>query len=150
MPEVYNYRTGKKGKFLKVGFLVKPGAQAPYIIICVVVALGNVDDREIPAQLLDDAEVILGPCAIKVLLIDRGFYDGADLYALKTKRQIDFIIPPENVCDYVREAKAQSHDWQDVTKDGKNYCIAVVRDLEDVPGYPGKLNLVLDDRRPIK
>ena len=150
VPEVYNYRTGKKGKYLKVGFLVKLEAQAPYIIICVVVALGNVDDREIPAQLLDDAEVILGPCAIKVLLIDRGFYDGADLYALKTKRQIDFIIPPENVCDYVREAKAQSHDWQDVTKDGKNYCIAVVRDLEDVPGYPGKLNLVLDDRRPIK
>lgn len=150
VPEVYNYRTGKKGKYLKVGFLVKLEAQAPYIIICVVVALGNVDDREILVQLLDDAEVILGPRAIKVLLIDRGFYDGADLYALKTERQIDFIIPPENVCNYLREAKAQSHDWRDVTKDSKSYCIAVVRDIEDVPGYPGKLNLVLDDRRPAK
>ena len=150
VPEVYNYRTGKKGKYLKVGFLVKLEAQAPYIIICVVVTLGNVDDREILAQLLDDADVILGPRTIKILLIDRGFYDGADLYALKTERQIDFIIPPENVCNYVREAKAQSHDWQDVAKDSKSYCIAVVRDIEDVPGYPDKLNLVLNDRRPIK
>jgi hypothetical protein len=150
VPEVYNYRTGKKGKYLKVGFVVKLEAQAPYIIICVVVALGNVDDREILVQLLGDAEVILGPRTIKVLLIDRGFYDGADLYALKTERQIDFIIPPENVCHYVREAKAQPHDWQDVTKDSKNYCIAVVRDIEEVPGYPGKLNLVLNDRRPAK
>jgi len=150
VPQVYNYRTGKKGKYLKVGFLVKLESQAPYIIICVVVALGNVDDREILAQLLDDAEVILGPRTIKVLLVDRGFYDGADLYALKTQRQMDFIIPPENVCHYLREAKAQPHDWRDVAKDGKNYCIAVVRDIEDVPGYPGQLNLVLDDRRPIK
>lgn len=148
VPEVYNYRTGKKGKYLKVGFLVKLEAQAPYIIICVVVALGDVDDRDVLTQLLDDAEVILGPRAIKVLLIDRGFYDGADLYALKSERQIDFIIPPENVCNYVREAKREPHEWRDVTKDGKDYCIAVIQDIQNVPSYPGKLNLVLNDRRP--
>jgi len=55
------------------------------------VALGNVDDREILVQLLNDTDVILGPRTLRGLLIGRGFYDGADLYALKTERQIDFI-----------------------------------------------------------
>jgi len=147
VPEVYNYRTKKKGKYLKVGLLVKLQRQGPHLIIAVVVTLGNVDDRDILTALLDDAEHFLGPSAIKVLVIDRGFYDGAFLHALKFQRQIDFIIPPENVCGYVREAKEEVAEYQPVERDGRTYRVAVLENLQDVPGYPDPLNLVLDDRR---
>jgi hypothetical protein len=147
VPEVYNYRTKKHGKYLKVGLLVKLQRQRPHLIIAVVVTLGNVDDREILTALLDDADHFLGPSAIQVLVIDRGFYAGAYLHTLKSQRQIDFIIPPENVCDYVRTAKAETTDYRPVEREGRNYRVAVLEHLQDVPGYPDPLNLVLDDRR---
>jgi hypothetical protein len=146
VPEVYNYRTKKKGKYLKVGFLVKLKKQGPHLIIAVVVALGDVDDRHILMALLDDAEHFLGPL-IKVLVIDRGFYDGACLHTLKFQRQIDFIIPPENVCDYVREAKKEVTEYQPIERDGHTYRVVVLENLQDVPGYVDPLHLVLDDRR---
>jgi len=147
VPEVYNYRTQKWGKYLKVGFLVKLHRQGPHLIIAVVVTLGNVDDRDILTALLDDADRLLGSSVIKVLVIDRGFYDGAYLHTLKFQRQIDFIIPPENVCDYVRAAKAETSAYQQVEREGRTYRVAVREQLRDVPGYPDPLNLVLNDRR---
>lgn len=147
VPEVYNYRTKKHGKYLKVGLLVKLQRQGPHLIIAVVVTLGNVDDREILTALLDDVDRFLGPSAIQVLVIDRGFYEGAYLHTLKSQRQIDFIIPPENVCDYVRAAKAETTEYRPVEREGHTYRVAVLEHLQDVPGYPDPLNLVLDDRR---
>jgi len=146
VPEVYNYRTKKTGKYLKVGFLVKLKEHGPHLIIAVVVALGDVDDRDILTALLDDAEHFLGP-RIKVLVIDRGFYAGDFLHTLKFQRQIDFIIPPENVCDYVRAAKQEVTEYQPLERDGHTYQVAVRENLQGVPGYADPLHLVLDDRR---
>jgi hypothetical protein len=147
VPEVYNYRTKKAGKYLKVGFLVKIKQRESHLIIAVTVALGNVDDRDILKTLLDEANLFLDRDAIRILLLDRGFYDGACLHELKFQRQIDFIIPPENICDYVREAKEETAHYQPVERNGRTYRIAILENLQDVPGYTGTLNLVLDDRR---
>jgi hypothetical protein len=148
VPEVYNYRTKKKGKYLKVGFLVQLNREGPHIIICAVVTLGNVDDRDILTALLEQADQLLPPGAIKILLLDRGFYDGEFLYKLRSERQqMDFIIPPENICGYVQTAKAETQGYETVVQGKRTHRIATLEQVTDVPGYPEPLTLVLDDQR---
>ncbi len=147
VPEIWNYQEEKTGKYLKVGFLVKLQSNGPPLIVCSVVALGTEDDRQMLTTLLDDAATILGCQAIQLLVIDRGFYDGAFLYDLKTRRGIDFIIPPENVCQYVRTAKAQTDTYTPIPEHQPAHRLAVREHVTDVPEYPAELTLVLDDQR---
>jgi hypothetical protein len=44
-------------------------------------------------ELVDQTRKNIGPHAIRLLLVDRGFLDGGRLWELKHKRGIDFIIP---------------------------------------------------------
>ncbi|MFH1260002.1 MAG: hypothetical protein ABII74_09410 [Elusimicrobiota bacterium] len=42
---------------------------------------------------------------MRVLLIDRGFIDGLDLWKLKHKHNIDFVIPSKTTMDITKDAR---------------------------------------------
>src|SRR5207249_11922794 len=52
------------------------------------------------------AQANLGPGAVRVLLIDRGFLDGADLWYLKATLRIDFVIPAKDKMAVTADARA--------------------------------------------
>ena len=56
--------------------------------------------------LVDQARANLGPGAVRVLLIDRGFLDGADLWYLKATLGIDFVIPAKDKMAVTADARA--------------------------------------------
>jgi len=55
--------------------------------------------------LMRQAITNLGAGVIKVLLIDRGFLDGADLWALKHELGIDFVVPAKDNLRVTRDAR---------------------------------------------
>jgi hypothetical protein len=56
--------------------------------------------------LVAQAQANLGPGAVRVLLIDRGFLDGADLWYLKETLGIDFVIPAKDKMAVTADARA--------------------------------------------
>jgi hypothetical protein len=67
--------------------------------------------RELVAQ----ARANLGPGVVRVLLIDRGFLDGADLWYLKETLGIDFVIPAKDNMAVTADARALSRERDPAT-----------------------------------
>jgi Transposase DDE domain len=51
----------------------------------------------------------LGPGILRVLLVDRGFLDGADLWTLKHTLGIDFVVPSKAKMHVTQDAQALAH-----------------------------------------
>jgi hypothetical protein len=98
----------------KVGyklFLLQNVQHGHQYIICAALMPGNQDERAMLLPMVEKALAVLGKDAIKVLLIDRGYLSGRNLYLLKYKYGIDFIIPGMANMDAVKDALALSANY---------------------------------------
>jgi hypothetical protein len=55
----------------------------------------------------------LGPGILRILLVDRGFLDGADLWTLKHTLGIDFVVPSKANLHVTRDAQGLAHQDAD-------------------------------------
>jgi Transposase DDE domain len=55
----------------------------------------------------------LGPDILRILLVDRGFLDGADLWTLKHTWGIDFVVPSKATMHVTRDAQALARQEAD-------------------------------------
>jgi len=63
------------------------------IVVAVKVVKINEHENNYMLEMIEKAQKNIGVGVIKLLLIDRGFIDGINLWTLKNKYNIDFIIP---------------------------------------------------------
>ena len=82
-------------------------------IVCAALKPATQGEASMMLPMVEKALEILGKGAIKTLLIDRGYLSGPDLYKLKYKLGIDFIIPGKSDLDVVRDAKALSKAYRE-------------------------------------
>ena len=110
-----------------------------------VVALGifpgNTDERDVVFPLLDEARTLVGPEAIRLLRLDRGFTSGEMLAQLKATSGIDWIMPAKDAA-YVDRAitSLTAEDWQPTPEQGLTIASRVVT---EVPHGPLEATLVL-------
>lgn len=128
-------------------------------VICLVIVPINTSDNKLLMHTVRQGIRLLGPGAIKVLLMDKGFYDGADLYELKHTYHIDFLMPGKNNLKFIKELKdkvlAQPEQFKapegrEVHKeDRKKLRLAVFEDVNQmtdvtpVTHYSGRMNVFL-------
>jgi hypothetical protein len=62
-------------------------------VVAVKVSKINPHDSTFTLELVEQARRNLGPEAVKLLLVDRGFLDGETLWRLKHDLNIDFVVP---------------------------------------------------------
>ncbi len=62
-------------------------------VVAVKVSKINPHDSTFTLELFEQARCNLGPEAVKLLLVDRGFLDGETLWKLKVELDIDFVVP---------------------------------------------------------
>lgn len=136
-------------------------------VICLVIVPINTSDNKLLLHTVRQGVRLLGPGAIKVLLMDKGFYDGADLYALKHTYHIDFLMPGKNNLKFIKELKAKVLDQPQHfkapqgpgvrRKDKAALRLATFEDVNHMPDvtpvthYPGRMNVILvTDRENLK
>ncbi len=92
-------------------FLLQNVQQGHQYIVCAALRPGNQNERAMLLPMVEKALAVLGKDAIKALLIDRGYLSGRNLYLLKHKYGIDFIIPGMANMDVVNDAIALSKGY---------------------------------------
>ena len=83
--------------------------------IVVAATMTKIQEHEQPymLKLVKQAQKNIGEGKIKVLLIDRGFIDGIDLWKLKHKHEIDFVIPAKTTMDITNDARGHRNSSSD-------------------------------------
>jgi len=83
--------------------------------IVVAATMTKIQEHEQPymLNLVKQAEKNIGEGKIKVLLIDRGFIDGIDLWKLKHTHGIDFVIPSKTTMDITNDARGHRNSAVD-------------------------------------
>lgn len=76
------------------------------LVVAAKVAPIQERETEHTLALVRQAIANLGPGVIKVLLMDRGFLDGADLWVLKHELGIDFVVPAKETMRVTADAQA--------------------------------------------
>lgn len=81
----------------------------------VAAMMGKIQESEknYMLPLVKQAEKNIGKDKMRVLLIDRGFIDGLDLWKLKQKHNIDFVIPSKTTMDITKDAREQRNVCSD-------------------------------------
>ena len=80
----------------KVFILTSAKTRTP---VAIHVTTANDSDSPMLVQMVSKGVVNLGKGKIKIVLVDRGFIDGQQLYRLKYKMGIDFVIPAKKNMD---------------------------------------------------
>lgn len=75
-------------------------------VVAVKVAPINPHDSTFTLELIEQARRNLGPEAIKLLLVDRGFLDGETLWRLKHDLDIDFVVPAKSNMRITQDARS--------------------------------------------
>lgn len=103
------------------------------IIVAAKVVRIEQHEKNYTLSLIEQAKKNLGKKAkIKVLLIDRGFIDGIDLWKIKHCHKIDFIIPLKTSMDITKDARGlrfveeNPRIWRAQRKDKKGRTLAVM------------------------
>lgn len=129
----------------KYGFklIVIRSVKGRIIVAAKVVEIQNHENNYV-LELLKQAQENLGKkTKIKVLLIDRGFIDGENLWKIKYVYGIDFIIPSKTNMTITQDArglrsvKENEIIWRETTENKKGEAIAVmgVKDLVSYDQY---------------
>ncbi len=109
----------KRGKLIEVeetvyGFkLVALYEVALRQVVAVKVSKINPHDSTFTLELVEQARRNLGPEAVKLLLVDRGFLDGETLWKLKHDLNIDFVVPAKSNMHVTRDAQALAQEVPD-------------------------------------
>ncbi len=82
------------------------------VVAATVVPIQERETRHTMA-LVYQAIANLGPGVIRVLVLDGGFLDGPDLWALKHTLGIDFVIPPKETMRVTADAQGLGHQPAD-------------------------------------
>lgn len=82
-------------------------------VVAVKVAPINPHDSTFTLELVAQTRRNLGPEAIKLLLVDRGFLDGETLWQLKGKLNIDFVVPARSDMHITKDARALAAEKPD-------------------------------------
>jgi hypothetical protein len=110
-------------------------------VVAIGIYPGNTDELDVVVPLIEEAQALLGPEAIRLLLLDRGFSSGEMLYQLKTTYGIDWIIPAKDAAYVDRAIKSVTEtDWQPTSDKGLTIASRVVT---DVPNCPLEATLIL-------
>lgn len=118
----------------KYGFklIVIRSVKSRIIVAAKVVQIQDHENNYV-LELIKQAQENLGKKAkIKVLLIDRGFIDGVNLWKIKYIYGIDFIIPAKTNMAItqdargLRDVKEDGGIWRETTEDKKGRVIAVM------------------------
>jgi hypothetical protein len=115
-------------------------------VVAIGVFPGNTDELDVVFPLIEEAQALLGPEAIRLLLLDRGFTSGEVLSRLKVTYGIDWIIPAKDAAYVDRAIKSVTEeDWQPTAEKGLAIASRVVT---DVPNCPLEATLILLAQAP--
>ena len=109
----------KRGKLIEVeetvyGFkLVALYEVALRQVVAVKVSKINPHDSTFTLELVEQARRNLGPEAVKLLLVDRGFLDGETLWKLKHDLNIDFVVPAKSNMRITQDAQSLAQELPD-------------------------------------
>jgi hypothetical protein len=112
------------------------------IVAAIVITSANVSDKNLLLTTVRQAITILGPCVIKTLVFDKGYWDGATLTKLKKQYGIDFIVPAKANLNVTKRLKRQARD-EDFETIRKGLRIKFEKSVEDAPNYDGKLQAIV-------
>jgi hypothetical protein len=114
------------------GALLRLGRHPP--VVAIGIFPGNTAELDVGFPLIDEARALVGPEAIRLLLLDRGFPSGAMLSRLKTAYGIDWIIPAKDATYVDRVIKSvPEDDWQRIPEPGLTIASQVVTDVPNCP-----------------
>ncbi len=82
-------------------------------VVAVKVSKINPHDSNFTLELVEQARRNLGPEALKLLLVDRGFLDGETLWTLKHQLHIDFVVPAKSTMHITRDAQSLAQEAPD-------------------------------------
>jgi hypothetical protein len=82
-------------------------------VVAVKVSKINPHDSQFTLELIEQARRNLGPAAIKLLLVDRGFLDGETLWRLKHTFGIDFVVPARGDMHITKDAQSLAQEAPD-------------------------------------
>jgi hypothetical protein len=110
-------------------------------VVAVKVSKINPHDSNFTLELVEQARRNLGPQALKLLLVDRGFLDGETLWTLKHKLHIDFVVPAKSTMHITRDAQSLAKEAPDgdyvflAQRDEKQQGEVMVRGLRGLITY---------------
>jgi len=105
----------------------------------------NQHEITVSDELIEDGLTLLGAGAIKILLIDRGFLDGARLKGWK-EQGIDTIVPLKSNMDILEDMRGLARIGCGVKAKRGGLELLGFSDLETLDSYEGKLNGLLVTR----
>jgi hypothetical protein len=115
-------------------------------VVAIRVFPGNTDELDVVFPLIEETQALLGPEAIRLLLLDRGFTSGEVLSRLKGTSGIDWIIPAKDAAYVDRAIKSvPAADWRPTTATGLMIASRVVT---DVPNCSLEATLILLAQAP--
>ncbi len=85
----------------------------PEIFIAGMVVPLNHNEGQYLISIVEQAIKNIGKGKIKLIVMDRGFVDGKNLYLLKHRYNIDFIIYSKSNMDVTKELKKRAEDYQE-------------------------------------
>ncbi len=137
-------KDGHPTKGFQVAALLRLGRHPT--VVAIGISPGNTDELDVVFPLIEEAQALLGPEAIRLLLLDRGFTSGEMLSQLKTTYGIDWIIPAKDAAYVDRAIKGVTEaDWQPTSVKGLMIASRVVT---DVPHCPLEATLILLTQAP--
>ncbi len=112
-------RRGYKLITLKfVGSFSPKARPKPEIFVAAIVVPLNENENKYLLSLLEQARNNIGPDKIKLVVVDRGFLSGENLWQVKHKYGTDFLIYSKSNMDVTKELKARLKDTQDRQRKG--------------------------------
>jgi len=102
----------KKGEIVEIEvrkygwkLIMIQGVRSGIVVATKVVKINN-HENEYTLEMIKKAQRNIGVGVMKLLLIDRGFIDGINLWNLKNKYNIDFIIPSKEGMEVTDDARS--------------------------------------------
>jgi hypothetical protein len=138
--KVFDYKGKRKNRRgYKVSIIQHIKSQ---IIVAVIITPANVSDNNLLLLTLRHAITILGEGVIKILLFDRGYWDGKTLVRLKRDYGIDFMVPAKSNFLVTKRLKREAEkEGFDKIKPGLE--IKLFKDITDAPNYDGNLQAIV-------
>ncbi len=138
--KVFDYKGKRKNRRgYKVSIIQHIKSQ---IIVAVIITPANVSDNNLLLLTLRHAITILGEGVIKILLFDRGYWDGKTLVRLKRDYGIDFMVPAKSNFLVTKRLKREAEkEGFDKIKPGLE--IKLFKEVTDAPNYDGNLQAIV-------
>lgn len=112
-------RRGYKLITLKyVGSFSSKAKPKPEIFVAAIVVPLNESENKYLLPLLEQARKNIGPDKIKMVVVDRGFLSGENLWEVKHKYGTDFLIYSKSNMDVTKELKTRLKDARDRQRKG--------------------------------